>query len=108
MSVAASVAQRTRPGKRHRVRTVTCSGCGEPREVTYETFQRIERGLLSGRCFRCPGPVVVEPTEEHRRYWLVVFGVDESAIGATAGEYVATHGMPAGIPADLLALAASL
>jgi hypothetical protein len=105
VTVAASVAQRT---TRHRQRTVTCNGCGETREVTYETFQRIQRGLLSGVCFRCPGPVVVEPTEEHRRYWLNAFGIPDTAIGAgSAADYVRAHGLP-GIPDDLLALAASL
>lgn len=108
MTVAASVAQRSRPARRHRQRTVTCSGCGETRDVTYETFQRIKNGALSGVCFRCPGPVVVEPTEEHRRYWLSAFGVPDTALaGGTAADYVRAHGLP-GIPEDLLALAASL
>lgn len=103
MAAAAQVAQ-GHPASRRRTRTLICPSCREPRDVTYETWNRIRRGQLSGVCRDCPGPPPeILVTDEHRRFWLEAYGV-HVADGVTAVAYVKAHGLPPG----LLSLAASI
>ncbi len=83
-----------------------CPGCGETRDISYENHRRIVRGVQRPECRGCPGPApVTNVTEEHRRWWLVQFGVPSAAlVDTTASAYVAQHGSPP----ELLALAAGL
>lgn len=103
---AASIAQTRPPAARPRRRTSVCTGCGDPREVSYETLHRIATGELSGLCPGCRGLApVVSPSEADRKWWLQRFGVPAAALrGTTAADYITAHGMPA----ELDALAASI
>lgn len=105
MAVAASLAQSPN-ARRTGSHTLTCPVCQGQRDVSYETFQRIRTGKLSGVCARCPGePREVRVREQDRKFWLRRYGVPASELrGVSAVEYVAAHGLPA----ELSALAASV
>lgn len=79
---------------------VRCIACGEPREVTYETAQRIRTGVLSGVCMECrwhplehldDAEVLVE--DEHLAFWLKWAGV-RLPRGMSAREWVGVFGVP--------------
>ena len=56
-----------------RVVTVSCRGCGQPRELTARSSRR------AGLCRHCLHPPRVNVNDTHRKFWLKHFADSELA-----------------------------
>lgn len=72
-------------------RTVRCSGCGAPRQVTARQARRADL------CKTCLHPPRIEVTDRHRRFWLAKHTDQELAV-------IATDMLGRPVPAEVFAL----
>jgi hypothetical protein len=74
---------------------VICPGCQQKREIAARTERRHIQDGKQPLCQFCLLTPKLKPTEEHRWWWLEIYGCKRN--GASALDHVRRHDLPTGL-----------